>query len=65
MRCNEAHLLSLGGRPHWGKTYNTEINFAKLYGENMEKFETIRRQMDPHGVFLNDFTRKAFGLEAR
>ncbi len=56
----EAHLLSLGGRPHWGKTFNTEIDFGKLYGENMQKFNRIRRQMDPHGIFLNDFTRKVF-----
>jgi L-gulonolactone oxidase len=54
----EEHLLSLGGRPHWGKTFNTEIDFGKLYGENMQKFNRIRRQMDPQGIFLNDFTRR-------
>jgi L-gulonolactone oxidase len=56
----ETHLLSVGGRPHWGKTYNTEIDFQKLYGENMQKFNTIRKQMDPQGIFLNDFTRRVF-----
>jgi L-gulonolactone oxidase len=56
----EEHLLSLGGRPHWGKTFNTEIDFGKLYGENLQKFNTIRRQMDPKGIFLNDFTRRVF-----
>jgi L-gulonolactone oxidase len=61
----EAHLLSLGGRPHWGKTFNTDIDFARLYGENMEKFKRIRREMDPKGIFLNDFTRKALGLHAK
>jgi len=56
----EEHLLSLGGKPHWGKTFNTEIDFGKLYGENMQKFNSIRRQMDPNGMFLNDFTRRVF-----
>jgi FAD/FMN-containing dehydrogenases len=56
----EKHLLSLGGRPHWGKTFNTEIDFARLYGENLQKFNAIRRQMDPNGMFLNDFTRRVF-----
>ena len=60
----EAHLLAHGGRPHWGKTFNTDTDFVKLYGENMEKFNGIRRQMDPQGLFLNDFTRRALGVPA-
>lgn len=60
----QAHFLSLGGRPHWGKTFSTIIDFVKLYGEHMEEFKRIRQQMDPEGIFLNDFTRQAFGLEA-
>lgn len=56
----EEHLLSLGGRPHWGKTFNTQIDFGKLYGENLQKFNTIRQKMDPNGIFLNDFTRRVF-----
>jgi FAD/FMN-containing dehydrogenase len=56
----ETHLLSIGGRPHWGKTYDTEIDFGEVYGENMQKFNTIRKQMDPQGLFLNDFTRRVF-----
>ncbi len=59
----EAHFLSLGARPHWGKTFNTDLDFVKLYGDNMEKFNAVRQQMDPRGLFLNDFTRRAFGLE--
>jgi UDP-N-acetylenolpyruvoylglucosamine reductase len=56
----ETHLLSIGGRPHWGKTYDTEIDFGEVYGENMQKFNTIRKRMDPQGLFLNDFTRRVF-----
>lgn len=58
----EKHLLSLGGRPHWGKTFNTEIDFGKIYGENMQKFNAIREQMDPNEMFLNDFTRRVFAV---
>jgi L-gulonolactone oxidase len=60
----EERLLSLGGRPHWGKTFNTTIDFGKLYGANMQKFNSVRRQMDPNGIFLNDFTRRVFGAAA-
>ena len=58
----ERHLLSLGGKPHWGKTFNTQTNFRRLYGENMQKFNAIREQMDPNGMFLNDFTRRVFAV---
>ena len=61
----EAHLLSLGGRPHWGKTFDTSTDFARLYGENMDKFKQVRQHMDPSGIFLNEFTRKALDGEAR
>ena len=56
----EAHWLSLGGRPHWGKTYNPKLDFKSMYGENWEAFNKIRRRMDPKGMFLNDFTRHVF-----
>lgn len=59
----EAHWLSLGGRPHWGKTYNPGLDFKSLYGENWESFNQIRREMDPEGIFLNDFTRHVFQVK--
>jgi FAD/FMN-containing dehydrogenase len=59
----EAHWLSLGGRPHWGKSYNPKVNFKSLYGENWESFNRIRQRMDPEGLFLNDFTRHVFQVE--
>jgi L-gulonolactone oxidase len=56
----EAHWLSLGGRPHWGKTYNPKLDFQCLYGANWRKFNQLRHEMDPEGLFLNDFTRHVF-----
>jgi UDP-N-acetylenolpyruvoylglucosamine reductase len=59
----EEHWLSLGGRPHWGKTYNPGLDFKTMYGENWERFNQIREQMDPDGMFLNDFTRHVFQVD--
>ncbi|MBV8859351.1 MAG: FAD-binding protein [Acidobacteria bacterium] len=59
----EAHWLALGGRPHWGKTYNPDLDFRALYGSNWDAFNRIRQRMDPEGLFLNDFTRHVFQVE--
>jgi FAD/FMN-containing dehydrogenase len=56
----EKHWLSLGGRPHWGKSYDPRVDFKSIYGANWEKFNQIRRHMDPQGIFLNDFMRHVF-----
>jgi L-gulonolactone oxidase len=53
----EQHWQSLGGRPHWGKSYSLDAPFAKIYGNNMQKFKAIREELDPGGLFLNDFLR--------
>jgi L-gulono-1,4-lactone dehydrogenase len=51
----ENHLQSLGGRPHWGKTFNVDVDFGRLYGDHLRQFETVRSRMDPNGLFLNEF----------
>jgi L-gulonolactone oxidase len=61
----EDHWLSLGGRPHWGKTYRPTLDFRALYGRNWDAFDRIRRQMDPDGLFLNDFMRHVFQVKSR
>lgn len=58
----EACWLTLGARPHWGKIFDPGQDFAKLYGDNLEKFNQVRREMDPGGLFLNEFTRHVFGV---
>ncbi len=59
----EEHWLSLGGRPHWGKSYNPKLDFKSIYGAHWESFNQIRQQMDPEGLFLNDFTRHVFQVD--
>jgi hypothetical protein len=60
----EHHWISLGGRPHWGKTYNPEQDFGKFYGDNITKFNVVREQMDPSGLFLNKFLRHVLRIHS-
>nr|QBK87116.1 MAG: D-arabinono-1,4-lactone oxidase [Marseillevirus LCMAC201] len=51
------------GRPHWGK-YNemTPELTEKLYGKaNFDHFNAVRKQLDPNGVFSNDYIKRALG----
>jgi FAD/FMN-containing dehydrogenase len=56
----EPILLKHGGRPHWGKKhYRTAKDLRPLYPK-WDRFQEIRREMDPDGVFLNDHLRSIF-----
>jgi L-gulonolactone oxidase len=60
-RAVEAIMDSYGGRPHWGKRhYQTAATLAERYPE-WERFQAVRRHLDPTGVFANDYTRRVFG----
>jgi FAD/FMN-containing dehydrogenase len=50
-----------GGRPHWGKlhTRNAE-ELADLY-PRWSDFHRLRRELDPKGIFMNDYLRQLFG----
>jgi len=53
-------LRSLGGRPHWGKPFDTtKVDFASVYPK-WEEFKALRQTMDPHGVFENEWIRQLF-----
>ena len=52
-----------GGRPHWGKRHSLDATtLATLYPE-WERFQQVRKRLDPEGVFANDHLRRIF--EAR
>jgi FAD/FMN-containing dehydrogenase len=56
----EAIFRNHRGRPHWGKMHtHTADELSRLYPK-WEEFHAIRRQLDPHGRFLNDFLRRTF-----
>ncbi len=50
----------MGGRPHWGKEFvATRDELREVYPQ-FDRFDTIRRQLDPRGLFENDFVRRVF-----
>lgn len=58
------HELALqhGPRPHWGKTSLLDHATLRENLPRMSDFLKLRRELDPAGVFINDFTRRVFGL---
>jgi hypothetical protein len=57
-----AHLMSTyNGRPHWGKRNTlTKEQLIHLYGESIDAFNTVRKELDPTGIFANDFIKRCF-----
>ena len=56
----EAILRSYGGRPHWGKMHNLGAReLAPLY-PRWDDFQRLRVQLDPSGMFMNDYLRRLF-----
>jgi L-gulonolactone oxidase len=57
----EPIMRRLGGRPHWGKCYSlTQKDVAAMYPDSYEKFRTLRKQLDPRGVFANELMQQLF-----
>ncbi|MEX2016345.1 MAG: D-arabinono-1,4-lactone oxidase, partial [Candidatus Hydrogenedentales bacterium] len=56
----EAIFRDHGGRPHWGKLHNLQAReLARLY-PRWEDFQTVRRRLDPRGLFFNEYLRGIF-----
>jgi FAD-linked oxidoreductase len=48
------------GRPHWGKMHTRRTDeLAALY-PRWHDFRRLRAELDPHGLFLNDYLRALF-----
>jgi L-gulonolactone oxidase len=57
----EAIFRNHGGRPHWGKMHSlTAKELAPLYPQ-WDAFQSLRRRIDPKGVFVNPYLRTLFG----
>jgi FAD-linked oxidoreductase len=52
------------GRPHWGKMHTQDYRTLSQLYPRWADFLNIRQQLDPHGMFLNDYLRETFGVEA-
>jgi FAD-linked oxidoreductase len=60
-RAVEAIMDELGGRPHWGKRhFQTAATLSGRYPE-WERFQEVRRRLDPEGRFANDYTDRVLG----
>ena len=61
-RAAQAIFLNFDGRPHWGKThFCTSRHLEKLY-PHWDDFMSVRHELDPCGIFLNEHLRQVFGL---
>lgn len=52
----------MGARPHWGKDFSaTKEHLASVYPRYAD-FAALRAELDPDGVFVNDFVARAFDI---
>ncbi|HEX8036570.1 MAG TPA: D-arabinono-1,4-lactone oxidase, partial [Ktedonobacterales bacterium] len=59
----EAIFRRYEGRPHWGKMHTrTASELAALY-PRWHHFRRVRAELDPEGVFLNDYLRQLFDAD--
>lgn len=57
----EAIMAPLGGRPHWGKLhYQTADTLAPRY-PMWDRFQSVRRRVDPEGRFTNPYLARVLG----
>jgi L-gulono-1,4-lactone dehydrogenase len=57
----EREMKQLGGRPHWGKRLALSREEARRLYPMYDRFNEIRKELDPKGVFANAFIRDLFG----
>lgn len=57
----EEIMVSLGGRPHWGKRhFRTAATLRPLY-PGWDEFAAVRERLDPEGLFANEWTDRVLG----
>lgn len=52
------------GRPHWGKLHTLRADTLATRYPHWQDFLRVRAALDPSGVFLNDYLRQLFGVDA-
>ena len=53
-------MKTLGGRPHWGKTFRiTPAQLAAIYPD-FQRFRDLVTRLDPYQVFRNRFIERLF-----
>ncbi|MCV7420729.1 FAD-binding protein [Mycobacterium yunnanensis] len=61
LRDLDRELQQFDARPHWGKVHFLTRDRVEALYPKYELFQDIRRQFDPHGIFLNPHLRELFG----
>jgi FAD/FMN-containing dehydrogenase len=57
----EAIFRTHQGRPHWGKMHTHVAAELRALYPQWERFQAVRRRLDPAGRFLNDHLRAVLG----
>lgn len=52
-----------GGRPHWGKMHWATASDLRPQYPMFDMFKAMREELDPHGMFLNNYLRRVLGIE--
>lgn len=52
---------AVGGRPHWGKLHNLDAAILSDRYPRFEDFRRVRAEVDPAGVFGNDYLDQVLG----
>jgi FAD-linked oxidoreductase len=63
-RAVEAIFQRYDGRPHWGKMHTLDAATLAARYPRWADFQRVRAALDPQGVFLNDYLRRLFGMDA-
>lgn len=56
----EAIFLAYKGRPHWGKMHTLQYEQLQGMYPHLEAFLHVREELDPEGLFLNEYLRQLF-----
>lgn len=53
-------MKDLGGRPHWAKNFQnvSRTDIEGMYGEDLQKWRRVRREVDPDAIFVGDWHRR-------
>ncbi|MGH2479288.1 MAG: D-arabinono-1,4-lactone oxidase, partial [Ktedonobacteraceae bacterium] len=64
-RSTEAIYQNYQGRPHWGKMHTQDYHTFEQRYPRWHDFLRVRQQLDPQGMFLNDYLREMLGVETK
>ncbi len=60
----EAIYQRYDGRPHWGKMHTLGPATLAARYPRWDDFRRVRARLDPNGIFLNDYLRQLFAVDA-